>query len=79
MPDSLHLHLLSDSTGETLELIAKACLAQFDHVEMVQHLLFRERADLSEMHAQIIRRMDQGLSARTAAFHGKPPVSLLRL
>ena len=38
MPDSLHLHLLSDSTGETLELIAKACLAQFDHVEMVQHL-----------------------------------------
>ena len=26
----LHLHLLSDSTGETLEGVAKAGLAQFD-------------------------------------------------
>ncbi len=33
----LHLHLLSDSTGETLENIAKAALAQFDGVDMVRH------------------------------------------
>ncbi len=33
----LHLHLLSDSTGETLENIAKAALAQFDDVETVRH------------------------------------------
>ena len=33
----LHLHLLSDSTGETLEGIAKAGLAQFDGVEAVKH------------------------------------------
>jgi len=33
----LHLHLLSDSTGETLENIAKAALAQFDSVETVRH------------------------------------------
>lgn len=33
----LHLHLLSDSTGETLENIAKAALAQFDDVELVRH------------------------------------------
>ena len=33
----LHLHLLSDSTGETLENIAKAALAQFDGVEVVKH------------------------------------------
>ena len=33
----LHLHLLSDSTGETLENIAKASLAQFDDVETVRH------------------------------------------
>lgn len=33
----LHLHLLSDSTGETLENIAKAALAQYDDVEMVRH------------------------------------------
>lgn len=33
----LHLHLLSDSTGETLEIIAKACLAQFDGVDVLRH------------------------------------------
>jgi [pyruvate, water dikinase]-phosphate phosphotransferase / [pyruvate, water dikinase] kinase len=33
----LHLHLLSDSTGETLENIAKAALAQFEGVETVRH------------------------------------------
>ncbi|HKT13900.1 MAG TPA: pyruvate, water dikinase regulatory protein [Allosphingosinicella sp.] len=34
---TLHLHLLSDSTGETLEVIAKACLAQFDEVDVLRH------------------------------------------
>lgn len=33
----LHLHLLSDSTGETLENVAKAALAQFDDVEVIRH------------------------------------------
>jgi len=33
----LHLHLLSDSTGETLEMIAKAALAQFDDTDIVRH------------------------------------------
>ncbi len=33
----LHLHLLSDSTGETLETIAKAALAQFDNAEVTRH------------------------------------------
>ncbi len=33
----LHLHLLSDSTGETLENIAKAALAQYDDVETSRH------------------------------------------
>lgn len=32
-----HLHLLSDSTGETLEMIAKAALAQFDDSDVVRH------------------------------------------
>ncbi|MAF60158.1 MAG: phosphoenolpyruvate synthase regulatory protein [Blastomonas sp.] len=32
-----HLHLLSDSTGETLENIAKAALAQVDAVEIIKH------------------------------------------
>jgi [pyruvate, water dikinase]-phosphate phosphotransferase / [pyruvate, water dikinase] kinase len=32
-----HLHLISDSTGETLENIAKAALAQFDDVDVIRH------------------------------------------
>jgi regulator of PEP synthase PpsR (kinase-PPPase family) len=35
MSERFHLHLLSDSTGETLENIAKAALAQFDGTENV--------------------------------------------
>ncbi|KHL24722.1 phosphate kinase [Croceibacterium mercuriale] len=34
---ALHLHLLSDSTGETLEMIAKAALALFDNPRVVRH------------------------------------------
>jgi [pyruvate, water dikinase]-phosphate phosphotransferase / [pyruvate, water dikinase] kinase len=33
----LHLHLLSDSTGETLDMMAKAALAQYDGVETMKH------------------------------------------
>jgi regulator of PEP synthase PpsR (kinase-PPPase family) len=33
----LHLHLLSDSTGETLEMVAKAALAQFEGADVVRH------------------------------------------
>ena len=32
-----NLHLLSDSTGETLEMIAKAALAQFDDSDVIRH------------------------------------------
>ncbi|GAA4829024.1 pyruvate, water dikinase regulatory protein [Sphingosinicella ginsenosidimutans] len=34
----LHLHLLSDSTGETLDMVATAGLAQFDNIDAVRHL-----------------------------------------
>lgn len=33
----LHIHLVSDSTGETLDIIAKAGLAQFEDVTTAQH------------------------------------------
>lgn len=33
----LHLHLLSDSTGETLEMLAKAALAQFGDAKVQRH------------------------------------------
>lgn len=32
-----HLHLVSDATGETLNSISRACLVQFDHVEVEEH------------------------------------------
>jgi len=32
-----HLHLISDSTGGTLNSVVKACLAQFEGVEVEQH------------------------------------------
>ncbi|HZH28649.1 MAG TPA: pyruvate, water dikinase regulatory protein [Azospirillaceae bacterium] len=32
-----HLHLVSDSTGETINSVARACVAQFDGVEPVEH------------------------------------------
>ena len=41
----LHLHLLSDSTGETLEAIAKAALALFDDVDAVKHFWPMVRSD----------------------------------
>mgnify|MGYP003387085194 CR=1 FL=1 len=33
----VHLHLISDSTGGTLGSVVKACLAQFEGVEVEQH------------------------------------------
>ena len=33
-----HLYLISDSTGETVQSVSRACLAQFDDAEPVEHL-----------------------------------------
>jgi [pyruvate, water dikinase]-phosphate phosphotransferase / [pyruvate, water dikinase] kinase len=35
---SFHLHLVSDSTGETVGMVARACLVQFKDVDPVEHL-----------------------------------------
>lgn len=42
----LHLHLLSDSTGETLETIAKAAIAQFENVDAIRHFWPMVRSDV---------------------------------
>jgi regulator of PEP synthase PpsR (kinase-PPPase family) len=54
----LHLHLLSDSTGETLELIAKACLSQFDEIETIKHFwpMVRSEGHLERVLEDIQRR-----------------------
>jgi regulator of PEP synthase PpsR (kinase-PPPase family) len=35
--NAFHLHLVSDSTGETIRSVARACLAQFEETETVEH------------------------------------------
>lgn len=47
----LNLHLVSDSTGETLEMIAKAALAQFDDADVSRHFwpMVRSRQHLDRI------------------------------
>ncbi len=54
----LHLHLMSDSTGETLETIAKASVAQFENVEMIKHFwpMVRSEGHLDRVMAEIANR-----------------------
>ncbi|MDP9057796.1 MAG: kinase/pyrophosphorylase [Pseudomonadota bacterium] len=51
----LHLHLLSDSTGETLEMIAKAALSQFDDAAVIRHFwpMVRSQQHLDRILAEI--------------------------
>ncbi len=48
MGKAFHIHLVSDATGETLNAIAKAALAQFEGVEVEEHAytLVRSRRQL---------------------------------
>jgi regulator of PEP synthase PpsR (kinase-PPPase family) len=49
--DAAPLHLLSDSTGETLEMIAKAALSQFEDTDVVRHFwpMVRSQAHLDRI------------------------------
>ena len=40
-----HLHLVSDSTGETNASVARACLAQFDGADPIEHVWSMIRSD----------------------------------
>lgn len=50
-----HLHLVSDSTGETVSNVARATIAQFDDVEAHEHIwsLVRTRGQLDKVLAAI--------------------------
>jgi regulator of PEP synthase PpsR (kinase-PPPase family) len=48
-----HIHLISDSTGETLNAMANAALAQFENVEVLVHPYALVRAE-----AQLTRALD---------------------
>lgn len=46
--DNYHLHLVSDSTGETTQGVIRACMAQFEGVNVNEHLwpMVRSKAEL---------------------------------
>ncbi len=85
-----HLHLLSDSTGETLETVAKSALALFDEVETVKHFwpMVRSEGHLDRILEEIAAHpglvlftlvsndMRQALEARCAAL-ALPAVAVL--
>ena len=50
-----HLHLVSDSTGETVHSLARACLAQFDGAEAIEHIwsMVRTRTQIERVIAGI--------------------------
>ena len=59
MPEqTLHIHLVSDSTGETVHQVARACLAQFADVEPTKHLwnVVRSPAHLEALFEDLSRK-----------------------
>ncbi len=48
---SIHIHLVSDSTGETASLVARASLAQFDDIDPTEHLwnMIRNNTQVKEV------------------------------
>ena len=51
MPEqTLHIHLVSDSTGETVHQVARACLAQFADVKTIEHVYHRVIARNIDIH-----------------------------
>jgi [pyruvate, water dikinase]-phosphate phosphotransferase / [pyruvate, water dikinase] kinase len=55
LPSYFHLHLISDSTGETLTTIAKAAAVQYADVRPIEHVhpLIRTRRQLSRVLTEI--------------------------
>jgi [pyruvate, water dikinase]-phosphate phosphotransferase / [pyruvate, water dikinase] kinase len=52
-----HLHLVSDSTGDTVHSVARACLVQFEDAEAVEHIWSMVRTKLQ------IERVITGIEA----------------
>jgi regulator of PEP synthase PpsR (kinase-PPPase family) len=50
-----HLHLVSDSTGDTVHSVARACLVQFDETQAIEHVwsMVRTRAQIERVIAGI--------------------------
>ena len=52
---TFHLHLVSDATGETVSILARACLVQFDNIQTTEHLwpMIRSEAQVKQVLASI--------------------------
>jgi [pyruvate, water dikinase]-phosphate phosphotransferase / [pyruvate, water dikinase] kinase len=50
-----HLHLVSDSTGDTVHSVARACLVQFDDAQAIEHVwsMVRTRSQIERVIAGI--------------------------
>src|SRR5438876_11634512 len=50
-----HLHLVSDSTGDTVHSVARACLVQFDGAQAIEHVwsMIRTRSQIDRVIAGI--------------------------
>ena len=42
---TFHLHLVSDSTGETIMAVSRACLVQFENAHPIEHIWSMIRTD----------------------------------
>jgi regulator of PEP synthase PpsR (kinase-PPPase family) len=87
---TLHIHLVSDSTGETVHQVARACLAQFTNVKSVEHVwtLVRTEAHLDALFVGLDRHpgillmsiIDQNIRSTIESVcrtKGVPAVSIL--
>ena len=56
-----HLHLFSDSTGETLQMVANAALAQFEGVDVVRHFwpMVRSRQHLERIVPELEKSLER--------------------
>ena len=50
-----HLHLVSDSTGDTVHSVARACLVQFDDAQAIEHVwsMVRTRGQIERVIAGV--------------------------
>ena len=50
-----HLHLVSDSTGDTVHSVARACLVQFDEAQAIEHVwsMVRTRSQIERVIAGV--------------------------
>lgn len=89
-PNYFHLHLISDSTGETLITVSRAAAAQYEAIEPIEHVhpLVRSGRHLDRALAEIetspgivlYTLVSQQLSDRLERFchdHGTPCISVL--